>query len=452
MSFGLNLPLGSGNHFLKADTLRGNKVIAGLVCSLGGTAFGYDLGALSAVSQNLRSQFSLGPSAFGLTISASLWGTVLGSMFAGYLAIYLGRRGLIASCALTYATVSATVAALGTTEWQVLLMRFLCGVAIGGLTVGCPLYLADIAPTARRGHFVAWFQVQVGVGLVLGFTTGYLLARSMPAALYWRACLGLGAVPPILLLLFLKQMPSEAKLFLHAEEQPRTAAATWAYNKERATDMPAGGYGKLFRRENLRPLLLATSIALFNQLSGVNVLLLYLLDVLSNAGADLLQSHRYTLLIASLGLGTTLCGMALVDNVGRKPLLISGAAGMSICLFVLSATLAHHLNLAECWSILVVYNACFAFSYGTVIWVYLSELFPFDVRAKGQSYGVSVHWVANAILIAIFPTLQRFPLEWSFRFFGLMMVLQIMVALIWYPETKGLRIRHEPEVPLRKVP
>jgi SP family arabinose:H+ symporter-like MFS transporter len=146
-------------------------------------------------------------------------------------------------------------------------------------------------------------------------------------------------------------------------------------------------------------------------------------------------------MIAFLSLGVTICGMALVDKVGRKPLLISGAAGMSICLFVLSDAFLHHFNPVECIIILVIYNACFAFSQGTTIWVYLSELFPYDLRAKGQSYSASVHWVANAILVSLFPTLEHFSPPLSLRLFGFMMLLQILVALIWYPETKGIDIK-----------
>jgi MFS family permease len=213
MSFRANRLPGLGDLSFEAHASK-DGVIAALVCSLGGTVFGYDLGALSAASQNLRSEFSLGPSAFGLTISCSLWGTVLGSMVAGYLAIYLGRRGLIASCALVYAIASATFAFVDTAEWGlVLALRFLCGVAIGGFTVGCPLYLAEIAPGEWRDCFVSLFQVQIGVGVVMGFTLGYIFANLVPVAIYWRACFGFGLILPLLFLLFPNQIPEEMTSF-----------------------------------------------------------------------------------------------------------------------------------------------------------------------------------------------------------------------------------------------
>lgn len=271
---------------------------------MGGTIFGYDRGALSAVSQNLRSEFSLGPSALGLTIAASLWGTVLGSMFAGYVALWLGRRDLIACCALIYAMASAAIALVGPAGWGlVLALRFFCGIAIGGFTVGCPLYLAAIAPSEWRGRFVAWFQVQVSIGVVAGFTIGYIVPHLVSLALYWRVCFGFGVIPPVFLLLFFHRMSDEPDLLDRHKKQIESATVTWLGKYKLPIKIASNpeGDGKLFRSKNLRPLLLATSVALFNQLSGVNILLLYLLDVLSNTGADFIQSHRSTLLIAILG-------------------------------------------------------------------------------------------------------------------------------------------------------
>lgn len=431
-----------------------DSLIACLICSIGGTVFGYDLGALSAVSQSLRSEFSLGPSTYGFTIAASLWGTVAGSMFAGYVAVYFGRRTLIASCALIYAMATTAIALFGPAAWGIVLaLRFLCGIAIGGFTVGCPLYLAQIAPSDQRGQFVAWFQVQVGIGVVLGFAIGYVAAHLGPLTLYWRACFGFGAIPPVVLLLFLNRMPEEAHLFDRNSSDYQEKGLEGPSKHKFLLNMRTGtgGDGKLFRRKNVRPLLLATAIALFNQLSGVNILLLYLLDILSNTGANFLQSHRSTLAIAILGLLPTVGGMAFVDKLGRKPLLISGAGGMSICLFVLSAPFKNHISLVECLAILITYNTCFAFSQGTVIWVYLSEIFPFDVRAKGQSYGASVLWISNAALITLFPTLQHFSPEWSLRFFSLMMLLQIVIALLWYPETKAVAVKQGTEAQANKL-
>ena len=425
--------------------MKFDRVSAAFVCSLGGMVFGYDLGALSAVSRSLRSQFSLSPSAFGLTMSASLWGTVLGSLVAGYLADRWGRRALVAICALAYLTAAIGLASCGPAGWSfVVAWRVLCGIAIGGFTVGCPLYLAEIAPPERRGAFVAWFQVQVGIGVILGFAAGMVFARTLPLALYSRGCFGAGAFPPLLLLCLIPRMPSEAtwsgpRSKARARDLPAQSLPGEQIEEATARLMRGNRNPDLFRRVHLKPLLLATSIALFNQLSGVNILLLYLLDVLSNTGIDFVKSHTYALLLAGLNLMTTILGMALIDKAGRKTLLLTGAAGMSLCLFVLSGRLPWITPL-HCLLLLVAYNACFAFSQGTVIWVYLSELFPLEVRAKGQSYGSFVHWGANAALVSLYPALQRFGPEAMFRFFGSVMLLQIVVVIFFYPETTGMRL------------
>jgi MFS family permease len=182
---------------------------------------------------------------------------------------------------------------------------------------------------------------------------------------------------------------------------------------------------------------LATSVAIFNQLSGVNILLLYLLDILTSAGIGFALGHRYTVLISCLSLAMTLLGMVSVDRLGRKPLLLIGCAGMAVCLLCLGLSIPHRFAPSLYLLILIVYNVFFAFSQGTVVWVYLSELFPPGIRGAGQGYGASVHWITNAVLVSIFPIIQHASSADVFYFFALMMVLQIGVIWRWYPETRG---------------
>ena len=410
-----------------------NQTLLPFVCSLGGTVFGYDLGALSSASQSVHVQFGLSPSSFGITIAASLWGTVCGSLFAGLIADRFGRRSLIVSSALLYLVSSLGIASCTLSDWTLfLVLRILCGVAIGAFTVGCPLYLAELSSPEQRGKFVAWFQVQVGAGVILGFMVGTLLARFLPPLLYWRGCFGCGAIPPLVLLLLFMRTSHDTGLSRHGNENialsfEPAALKTRYSKKDRA----------LFRRKNLRPMLLATSIALFNQLSGVNVILIYLLDVLSGSSIETSQRHTYTVAIACISFATTIIGAELIDRVGRKILLTAGAAGMALCLFILG-TRFQQLTPLLSLMVLVGYNFCFAFSQGAVVWVYLSELFPNQVRAKGQSYGTCLHWIANAALVSLFPTFQKIAPEMAFRVFSLVMVFQIGVVALLYPETKGI--------------
>ena len=398
-------------------------IAAVFLVSLGGLVFGFDLGALSAATPGLKAQFGLSPWVFGLTISASIWGTVLGAILAGRFADRCRRTSLIAWCALLYGAAAIAITIPIPSEWLLVLsMRFLCGAAIGGLTVGCPLYLSELAPVAMRGRVVGLFQVQVGVGVMVAFFAGAVCVRLAQSSTAWRAILGLGAVPSLALFLLIRWMPQleEAE---RASERPRFDVST--------------PVERLFVRKNARVLLLATSIAVFNQLSGVNVLLLYMLEILASAGVNFSLGHKYTILISGLSLGTTMLGMTFVDRLGRKPLLYVGSLGMAVCLLTLGFEIPRHAAPILYLFLLIAYNAFFAFSQGTVVWVYLSELFPPGLRGSGQGYGSTVHWIANAILISVFPRVQHASSVWVFYVFAAMMVLQVVVIRVWYPETRG---------------
>src|ERR1035437_6272093 len=418
---------------IEVSRLNKRLITAALVGALGGFVFGYDLGALSASTQSLREQFQLSPAVFGLTVSASLWGTIVGSLLAGRFADRVGRQELIAGCSALYALAAIGVALPVSSEWIVfLVMRFLCGVAIGGLTVGCPLYLSELAPIAQRGRLVSLFQVQVVAGVVVAFSAGSLFAHLVAPGSVWKWCLGTGTIPAVLLIFLLRFILQGAPGLSIGDSEKMAPTIPSPPDADESCV-----HERLFRWRNRRPILLATSIAIFNQLSGVNILLLYMLDILSSAGVGLSLGHTYTVLISCLSLATTLLGMAFVDKLGRKPLLFLGSVGMAVCLFSLGLAIPHHFAPLLYLSILVAYNAFFAFSQGTVVWVYLSELFPPGIRGAGQGYGSSVHWITNAILVSAFPMVQHTSSIRTFYFFALMMVLQIVVVVLWYPETRG---------------
>ena len=300
-----------------------------------------------------------------------------------------------------------------------------------------------------RGRFVGWFQMQIGMGVVVAFAISALLAHGFSEAAEWRWCFGLGILPPLILLSLLRWVPEEphwlaARDRWHDAENSarRLNLAEEEWPTETGSIQPAAPHleEKLFCRKYFRPLLLATSVALFNQLCGVTVLRVYLLDLLSSTGMGRFLSHRYGLIIACLNLLALLLGMMLVDKLGRRPLLIVGSAGMSISLFVLTAALRHHVDPVFFPVILVTYNTFFASSQGAATWVYLSEIFPFSVRGKGQGYGALVHWIANAGLIWLYPVLEHIAPQSNFLLFASMMILQIVVVLLWYPETRGTRL------------
>ena len=438
-------------HHLAPAALPGRRTLAAAICSLGGLIFGYDLGALSGATRGLVHTYALSPAFFGLTVSVSLWAALCASPIAGHLADWLGCRSLIALCAYLYALASLALSLPTHWSWSIAIAwRLLSGFAIGGFVVGCPLYLAEIAPRALRGRFVGWFQFQIGVGGLVAFVVSAMLASNMPEIAEWKWCFGLGAIPPICLLLLVHWMPEEPHwLARRGRSSEATASAArlgftegeWPIESGgEASQAPAAPQVRLFQRRYLRPLLLAASVALFNQLCGVTVLRVYLLDLLSSTGMGRVLSHRYGVILAILNLAALVLGMSIVDKVGRRPLLIVGSSGMAICLFILVWGLRHHAAAPFYLLILAAYNTFFACSQGAVAWVYISEIFPFPVRGKGQGFGALIHWIANASLVWLFPIMEHAVPQSSFLLFTFLMILQIAVVSIWYPETKGTRL------------
>ncbi len=427
------------------------RIAAAAVCSLGGTAFGYDLGALSGATRGLAHAFGLAPGLLGLTVSISLWGAVCASLVAGRLADRFGRRLLLGGCAFVYALVSLALAAPFAWPWAaVAVLRFAAGMSIGGFVVVCPLYLAEIAPRALRGRFVGLFQLQIGAGVLLAFAASAVVAHFVAETAAWRWCFGLGAAPVVLLLAMLHSVPEEPH-WLARQGRRRAASASaerlglareeWDGDVDAlSAALPTAGKERLFQRKHLRLVLLATSVALFNQLCGVTILRVYLLDLLAGSGMGHLASHFCAVAVSCLNLVTLAMGMMLVDRVGRRPLLAWGSAGMAICLCALGLAAGRHAGAVFYLGILAAYNTFFSFSQGAAAWVYLSELFPFEVRGKGQGYGALVHWVTNAGLIGIFPLLEAAAPRGSFELLAVLMVAQVAVVLRWYPETKGTRL------------
>ena len=428
------------------------RTLAAAICSLGGLTFGYDLGALSSATQGLSHSYALSPALFGLTVSASLWGALSASLLAGRLADRLGRKGLLAGCAFFYALAACVLALPVSWPWGlVLALRLVTGMSIGGFVIVCPLYLAEIAPRVRRGRFVGWFQLQIGAGVTLAFATSAILARYLQESMEWKWCFGLGALAPVCILAFLHWVPEEPHWFAGQDRWSEACDAArrlsftadeWpAPDSFKRTSLPSpSSPEKLFRRKYLRPLLLATSLAAFNQLCGGTILRVYLLELLWNTGMGRLPGHTYGILISLLNLAALLIGVHFVDRVGRRPLLIAGSAGMAACLFSLTYALHHRAAAPFYLLVLVAYNTCFALSQGAVTWPYLSEIFPFSVRGKGQGYGAFIHWITNAGLIWMFPILEHAAPQSSFLLFGSMMILQIPIVFFGYPETRGTQL------------
>jgi len=421
-----------------------------VVAALGGLLFGFDTAVISGTTGQLSQVFGLSSKSLGITVSIAIWGTVVGAMFAGFPGERYGRRDSLRGLAIFY-LVSALGCAIAWSWWSLVAFRFIGGLGIGGSSVLAPMYIAEVAPAKWRGRLVGLFQFNVVFGILLAYFSNYLIALAHLGAAEWRWDLGVAAFPAALFFAMLFTIPrsprwlvkkgrvAEARTVLQLtgdedyERDLQEIVESIDVEQKQAAE-------KLFTRKYAFPIFLAVSIGMFNQLSGINAILYYLNDIFAHAGFNRMSGNLQAVAIGATNLTFTMIAMSVIDKLGRKKLLLVGSVGTAACLAGVSAIFFSHSHENLLVWLLVGYIAFFAFSQGAVIWVYLSEVFPNAVRAKGQSLGSFSHWFMNALISGIFPLMAASSGAYPFVFFSAMMVLQFFVVLFVYPETKGFTL------------
>jgi MFS transporter, SP family, arabinose:H+ symporter len=418
------------------------------VAALGGLLFGFDTAVIAGATSDLTRHFELTPSGLGLTVSIALWGTVAGALFASIPGDRWGRRDSLRVLAVLY-LLSALGCAFAPDWYALVFARFIGGLAIGGSSVLGPMYIAEIAPAKWRGRLVGFFQFNVVAGILIAYLSNYLVGLQHFGEIEWRWKLGVSAIPAALFFLMLFGIPRSPR-WLARQGRPAEARSVLEQIGEQDIDaelsaMQAAlelelqqGRERLLSARNRLPIFLAVSIAVFNQLSGINVILYYLNDIFARAGFSKVSSDLQAVAIGATNLLFTIVAMSIIDKVGRRTLLLIGSVGTAVCL----AGVAYIFHTGQhenrlLW-LLVGFIAAFAFSQGAVIWVYISEVFPTTVRAKGQSLGSATHWIMNALTSWIFPVVAASSKAAPFVFFSAMMVLQFFVVYLVYPETKNI--------------
>jgi SP family arabinose:H+ symporter-like MFS transporter len=420
-----------------------------IVAALGGLLFGFDTAVIAGATHALTEIFHLSPAALGMTVASALWGTIIGSMLAGIPGDKFGRRDSLRAMAVLY-VVSALGCALAWNWTALVLFRFIGGLGIGGSSVLGPMYIAEVAPAKWRGRLVGLFQFNIVFGILLAYLSNYVLGTMGFGAAEWRWKLGISAVPAVLFLLLLFGIPRSPRWLVkkqRIEEARDVLRMTGEENYEEelqeiivSIDAEHVTGDSLFSWKYRLPIFLAVSIGMFNQLSGINAILYYLNDIFAYAGFNKVSSDLQAVAIGGTNLLFTMLAMSVIDRIGRKTLLLIGSVGTALCLGGVAAIFFTHSHQNLLVWLLIGYIAFFAFSQGAVIWVFISEVFPNRVRAKGQSLGSFSHWFMNALISGIFPLLAAFSGGYPFVFFSLMMVLQFFVVLFIYPETKGVSL------------
>ncbi len=420
------------------------------VGALGGLLFGFDTAVIAGATYQLTQVYDLNPEQLGLTVAIALVGTVIGAMSAGAIGQKFGGRDTLRVMAVLY-----VISALGSGfawSWHALLVaRFIGGLGIGGSSVLGPVYIAELAPAKWRGRLVGMFQVNIVVGILLAYFSNFIIAQLQLGATQWRWQLGIAAFPAILFLIMLFGIPrssrwlvtqdriDEARQVLELMGTPNSEAELKeivdSIHLERANKSEP-----LFSWKYRKPIFLAATIGMFNQLSGINAILYYLNYIFERAGFSRLSGDLQSVAIGATNLVATLLAMTVIDKLGRKKLLLFGSVGTAICLAGVAAVFFTNSHQAWLVWLLVAYIAFFAVSQGAVIWVYISEVFPTKVRSKGQGLGSSSHWIMNAAIAWTFPQMAKSSGAYPFIFFAAMMVVQFFVVLFAYPETKGVSL------------
>ncbi len=432
----------------------GILVISAIVAALGSLLFGFDTAVISGTTEALQQVYGLSKYWLGFTVSSALLGTMVGSLLVGRPADWWGRRPVLAMLAVLF-VIAALGCALAWNWYALLFFRWLGGVAVGGASVVCPMYITEIAPAKRRGLLVAVSQLNIVLGILAAYFSNYLVARVLGADYpsTWRWMFGVMTLPAVAFLLTALMIPESPRWLVKRGRRAQAEAVLARFGHQspaqEAGEIEAsltadkgGAQQKLFQRKYLKPLLLACMIAAFNQLDGINAVLYYASDIFRMAGADKAGALMQSVIIGFTNLVMTILAMALIDRVGRKALLLVGSVTFVMSHVLAAWVFATH---AQGWIVMVALMGIVgshAYSQGAVVWVIINELLPNAVRASGSAVVTCLVWVLCLGVSWSFPVVAEKPGggTYAFGFFALMMVLQFVLVLKFLPETKGVSL------------
>jgi sugar porter (SP) family MFS transporter len=426
----------------------GTAIRNSLVAALGGFLFGFDTAVISGVEKSIQELWSLSNFWHGFTVSAALFGTVLGALIAGRPAEKYGRKKMLQAIGVLYLITSLATALTNT--WEIfVLFRFLGGIGVGASSVVGPMYISEISPAASRGRLVALFQFNVVSGILIAFVSNYLLFGVSEEA--WRWMLGVQAIPAALyfaLVFLVPESPrwlikqgrnAEALDVLKTIGEPDPQKALNEVSSSLRSD--TGKEDRLFTKTYSKPIFYAVSMAFFNQMVGINAIMYYAPRIFEMTGLAKDTSLLQAVSIGVTNMIFTILAIAVIDKIGRKTLLIIGSFGIIVSLGLVSWAFFTGEFLGYSIMIyLIIFIAFFALSQGAVIWVFMAEIFPNSVRSKGQTLGSSTHWIMAWLISWTFPVLvQSSELGGAFAFaiFAAVAVVQLFFAWRIMPETKG---------------
>ncbi len=432
-----------------------------VVASLGGFLFGFDTAVISGTTGALTELWQLSPGQLGVTVSSALWGTITGALIGGFPADRFGRKPVLFAIAALY-----VISALGTalvSDWGLFLaLRILGGLAVGGASVIAPLYTAEISPAKIRGRLVATVQFNIVIGIVAAYISNWIIVGIAPEDAAWRWMLGIEAVPAAVFFVLLFTIPesprwlegkgrtAEARRIMRALFDPQEYATLRAsfesLGSAGAGTLERGHRTRFFSRSNLRPILLATLIAVFSQFAGTNAILYYAPSLLEQAGIPGDSAFFASISVGVVNMVFTGLGMVLIDRIGRRPLVTIGASINFVALiaiaviFLVTGSNVSPVTGMVILALILVFIAALAAGLGSVLWPYIAEIFPNEHRARGQALGSTAHWVSSALVSGLFPVMASFSMTFTFLFYAAFMGAAVIWSRTMMVETKGTRL------------
>ncbi len=437
---------------------KGKLFQSTVVAALAGFIFGFDMVVISGADKPIQELWHTTPLFHGFFImSMALWGTVIGSVFAGAPTEKYGRKKVLIWLGIMFIA-SAIGSALAQDPYTFSFFRLIGGIAIGVSSVAAPTYISEISNKNNRGKLVGMYQFNIVFGILVAYLSNYFLA-GFGGANDWRWMLAVLLIPSIIYTFMTLGLPESPRWLFSVKNDEAGARENLAivgvenidqtiqeiktaYEEEKAQ-----GTIQLFTKHHSKIISIAFFVAFFNQASGINFLLYYAPRILEEAGFAKNNSLLSSISLGLMNLVFTFVGLWLIDRIGRKTLLIIGSFGYIISLSMVAYGFINHSAPEFMLSFLLLFIASHAIGQGAVIWVLISEIFPTQIRAKGQAFGASIHWIFAALITLVTPVFldsedgifkdNPWPI---FAFFTVMMALQLVWIIAKVPETKGVSL------------
>ncbi len=384
-----------------------------LFASLGGFLFGYQTGIIAGALHFIANEFSLGRFQQSNLVSSILMGALLGSLIAGTLADKYGRKATIAFSSIIFLIASLLSAFAGSYE-SLLLFRFISGIGVGIVSLICPLYIAEISPAERRGSLVCVNQFAVTVGILSSYIFSYMLSVSGN----WRLMLGIGALPALIQIFFL----------FFVSDTPKSTA-------------PKEKWNTFFEHISKKVLFIGIALNIFQQITGINVVIYFAPIIFLEAGFDGPSLALYaSISIAIINVFASVISIWLLDKVGRRLFLLIGMLGMGLSLVFLSLAFLTGMSAIDKIApfCLMAYVAFFAIGIGPITAIFIAEVFPLKLRGKAMSIATFANWGSNYLVSLTFLTLVgNFGIGKTFSLYALLSLLAFYFIYLFIRETKG---------------